>query len=193
MRKPPLKLLVGSGAVVTALGLSAAFVGPVVLASNHPASSHVRTETLVTARPFTGAGAIGATLDVHPAPVHLTVAPRKVVLTAAPATKPKGTTETVDGTVQSVHGDIVVVQVMCRSQVEDVVVTSKTVLKDGSAVVSLSKVTPGERITVVGTKVSATELDATSVQVDPMCDGGGPHGGGPGGYGSGSGKGGHHG
>jgi hypothetical protein len=184
MRKAPVKLIVGSAAFVTALGISAGFVGTAVFASGHSATSHVRAETLVATHPFSGFTAIGATLDVRPAPLHLTVAPKKVVLTVA-KTKPKGTTETVTGTVQSVHGNVIAVSIMCRSQVEDVVVGSGTVLKDGSTVESLSKVTVGEKITAVGTKVSTTEIDATSVNVGTMCDKGGD----PGGYGSGDGKG----
>jgi hypothetical protein len=182
--------MIGSAAVLTALGISAAFVGTAVFASGHSAPSHVRAEALA-ATPFSGVGAIGATLDVHSAPVHLTVAPKKVTLTVA-KTKPKGTTETVDGTVQSVHGDVIVVEIMCRSQVEDVVVGSGTVLKDGSAVESLSKVTAGEKITAVGVKVSATEIDATSVVVGVMCDPGSPKGSSPGGYSPGDPKGRQH-
>jgi hypothetical protein len=188
MRKPPAKLILGSAAVLTALGISAAFVGPVVFASGHSASSHLRAEALVATPLFTGVGAIGVTLDVRPAPVHLTVAPAKKIVLAAVKTKPKGTTETIDGTVQSVRGDVIVVAVMCRSQVEDVVVGSGTVLKDGSTVESLSKVTTGEKITAIGTRVSATEIDATSVTVGVMCDKGGD----PGGYGPGDPKGRHH-
>jgi hypothetical protein len=184
MRKPPVKLIVGSAGFLTALGISAAFVGPVVFASGHAASSHVKAEALVAAQPFSDFSAIGATLSVRPAPVHLTVAPKKVVLTVA-KTNPKGTTETITGTVESVRGDVIVVEIMCRSQVEDVVVGSGTVLKDGSTVETLSKVTAGERITAVGVKVSATELDATSVSLGTMCDKGGD----PGGYGYGDGKG----
>jgi hypothetical protein len=185
MRKPPVKLVVGSGAVLAALGISAAFAGTAALASGHVAVSHTKAATVVTTQAFSGVGAIGATLDVRPAPVHLTVAPKpkKVVLTVA-KTKPKGTTETVSGTVQSVHGNVIVVAIMCQSQVEDVVVGSGTILKDGSTAEGLSKVTVGEKITAVGTKVSATEIDATSVAVGVMCVKGGD----PGGYGPGPGK-----
>jgi hypothetical protein len=192
MRKPPVKLIVASGAFVSALGISAAFVGPVVFASGHSAPSHVRAEALVSAPLFSGVGAIGITLDVRPAPVHLSVAPTKRVVLTAATSKPKGTTETIDGTVESVHGDVIVVAIMCRTQVEDVVVGSSTVLQDGSTVESLSKVTAGEKITAAGVKVSATELDATSVQVDAMCDPGSPKGPNSGGYGPGDPKGGHH-
>lgn len=192
MRKPPLKLIAGTGAVVTALGISAAFVGPVVFASGHSAPSHVRVEALVAARPFSGVDAIGSTLHVRPAPVHLMVAPKKKVVLTAARTKPKGTTETINGTVQSVHGHVIVVEIMCRSAVADVVVGSGTVLKDGSTVESLSKVTAGEMITAIGVKVSATELDATSVQVGAMRKSGGSKGGDPGGYGPGDTKGPHH-
>jgi hypothetical protein len=174
MRKAPVKLIVGSAAFVTALGISAGFVGTAVFASGHSVASHVRAQTLVATHPFSDFKAIGATLDVRPAPVHLTVAHKKVGLTVAKS-KPKGTTETITGTV---------VAIMCQSQVEDVVVGSGTV-KDGSTVESLSKVTVGEKITAVGTKVSATEIDATSVSVGTMCDKGGD----PGSYGSGDGKG----
>jgi hypothetical protein len=185
MRKPPVKLIVGSGAVLAALGISAAFVGTAAFASGHAVASHTKAATVVTTQAFSGVGAIGATLDVHRAPVHLTVAPRprKVVLTVA-KTRPKGTTDTVTGTVQSIRGNVIVVSIMCRSQVEDVVVGSGTILKDGSATESLSKVTVGEKITAVGTKVSASEIEATSVQVGAMCDKGGD----PGGYGPGPGK-----
>jgi hypothetical protein len=99
--------------------------------------------------------------------------------------KPKGTAETITGTVQSVHGNVIVVSIMCQSQVEDVVVGAGTVLKDGSTLESLAKVTAGEKITAAGTKVSATEIDATSVSLGTMCDKGGD----PGSYGSGAGKG----
>src|SRR5580700_4843143 len=180
MRKAPVKLIVGSAAFVTALGISAGFVGTAVFASGHSAPSHVKAATLVATHPVSNFKAIGATLDVRPAPVHLTVAAKKVVLTVA-KTKPKGTTETITGTVQSVHGNVIVVSIMCQTQVEDVVVGSGTLLKDGSTAESLSKVTVGEKITAVGTKVSATEIDATSVSVGTMCDNGG--------YGSGGGKG----
>jgi hypothetical protein len=169
MRTPPVKLILSSGAVLTALGISAAFVGPVVFASGHSASTHVKAETLVATRPFTGSGAIGVTLDVRPAPVHLTRAPKKKAVLTAVKTKPSGTTETIDGTVQSVHGDVIVVAIMCRSQVEDIVVGSGTTLKDGSTVEALSKVTVGEMITATGSKVSATEIDATSVELGSMC------------------------
>jgi hypothetical protein len=182
MRKSPVRLIAGSCAVV-ALGLSAAFVGPVVFASGHAAPSHARAEALAAVRPFSGLGAIGTTLDVRPAPAHLTVAPKKKVVLTVAKTKPKGTTETIEGTVQSVHGDVIVVEIMCHSQVEDVVVGSGTLLKNGSTVESLSKLTVGEKITAVGIKVSATEIDATSVQLNPTCDPGGSKGGGPGGYG----------
>jgi hypothetical protein len=184
MRKAPVKLIVGSAAFLTALGISAGFVGTAVFASGHSVASHVRAQTLVATHPFSDFKAIGATLDVRPAPVHLTVAHKKVGLTVAKS-KPKGTTETITGTVQSVHGNVIVVSIMCQSQVEDVVVGSGTLLKDGSTVESLSKVTVGEKITAVGTKVSATEIDATSVSVGTMCDKGGD----PGSYGSGDGKG----
>ena len=186
MRKPPVKLIVASGAAVFALATSAAIVGTIVFASGH-SSSHVKAEALVATRPFPGFSAIGATLDVHPAPVHLTVAPTKVVLTVA-KTKPAETTETITGTVQSVHGNVIVVEMMCRSQVEDVVVGSGTVLKDGSTVESLSTVTAGENITAVGIKVSATEIDATSASLGTMCVKGGD----PGGYGPGDPKGRRH-
>jgi hypothetical protein len=192
MRSPHAKLIAVSGAVVTALGISAAFVGPSVFASDHSAASHVRAEAFVATPLFSGVGAIGATLDVRPAPVHLSVAPRKKVVLTAVSTKPTGTTETITGTVQSIHGNVIVVEVMCRSQVDDVVVGSGTLLKDGSTAESLSKVTAGEKITAVGIKVSAAEIDATSVQVGVMCDPGSPQGSNPGGYGPGDPKGPHH-
>src|SRR5580704_1907723 len=114
MRKAPVKLIVGSAAFLTALGISAAFVGTAVFASGHSASSHVRAVASVATRPVVNFAAVGAALDVRPAPVHLTVAPKKVVLTVA-KTKPKGTTATITGTVQSVHGNVIAVSIMCRS------------------------------------------------------------------------------
>jgi hypothetical protein len=188
MKGLPTKLIAGSGAVVAALGIGAATLAPVVFASAHPVEIHAGAPAHVAARPFQGLGAIGLTLDVRPAPVHLSVAPAKVVFTAT-RTAPKRTTGTIEGTVESVHGDIVVVKVSCADRVEDVVVSSSTVVRDGSTVVSLSAVTAGKQITAAGVKVSSTELDATLVEVGVKCDPSGSKGGG---YGPGDGKGGHH-
>jgi hypothetical protein len=187
MKSLPTKLIAGSGAVVAALGIGAATLGPVVLASAHPADVHDAAPEHFSARPFAGLSAIGRTLDVRQAPAHLGVGPGKVVLTAA-RTAAMRTIGFIDGTVESVHGNVVVVKVRCGDTVEDVVINSTTVLKDGSTAVSLSSVKDGDQITAMGVKVSSTELDATSVELGVTCDPGGWKGG----YGPGDGQDGHH-
>jgi hypothetical protein len=179
MMKISPKRIAGAGSFAVAAGVSAVLLGTAGLASDHAAAARPASQQRV-AIGATGAAATGLTLSVKPAPVRIAVQPLKITLTSA--TKAGKKTETVTGTVQSVHGDTIVLQVKCGGRVEDVVVSSSTVYKDRAPVAGLSAVTPGEKITVVGTTASATTIDATTIDLAAMRD---PGSHGSGGYGHG--------
>jgi hypothetical protein len=92
MRISP-KLIAGAGSFVVA-GVAAVLLGTAGLASSHstatvPPAAHQRVAI--------GAAAVGLTLAVKPAPVHIAVKPLKAKVTLTSATKPAKVTRSDPG------------------------------------------------------------------------------------------------
>ena len=96
------KLVAGAGSFVVAAGVSAVLLGTAGFASTGHSTAATRpaSHQHVAIGP-TGAAAIGLTLSVAPAPVHIAVQPAKVQptkVTLTSSTKPKTATKSTDPT-----------------------------------------------------------------------------------------------
>ena len=96
MMKVSPKLIAGAGSFVVA-GVAAVLLGTAGLASGHSTATERPASHQHVAIGATGAAAVGLTLSVKPAPVHIAVKPLKAKVTLTSVTKPVKVTKSGTG------------------------------------------------------------------------------------------------